>query len=111
MGSRTPGAPSPLRLARNLRGMEIADVARALDCSSAWVGAMELGRRPIPAATLPRLAEVLGVPVGMLTGAPVTLALESSDSDRPPPHRWVVQPSGADVVAEMDGVGVGDGET
>ena len=95
MSSRTPGAPSPLRLARQLRGMEIADVARALGNSPAWVGAMEVGRRPIPAATLPRLAEVLGVPVGMLTGEPVVME-QGADG-------WAVRLSGLPAPAPESG--------
>lgn len=95
MSSRTPGAPSPLRLARQLRGMEIADVARALGNNPTWVVAMELGRRPIPAATLPRLATVLHVPVGMLTGEPVVLE-QGADG-------WVVRLSGLPAPAPESG--------
>lgn len=65
----------PLRLARHIRSATREQLAAAIGKSPQWIEQLTAGRRPIPARTLPLLAAALQVPVEMLTGAPVHLAL------------------------------------
>lgn len=56
--------------ARKAQGMTQAELARELDAAQQVIASYEVGRYRIAASSLPRLAQVLAVPVAQLIGTP-----------------------------------------
>lgn len=79
-----------------LRGLTSDYVARALGCSGAWVRRMETGRAAVPAGTARRLAELLRVPVEVVTGDAALVATSREGA-------WVLAASGSGGGAVVSG--------
>ena len=58
--------PSPLRIARAIRGVSQAALARACGVSQPQISRIETARRAPSAATSKAIADALGVPLGKL---------------------------------------------
>ncbi len=62
---------SPLRLARQLRGLSAKALAESVGKSGAWISNLERGMKEIPEDAAHAFAEVLDVPVGFILRGPV----------------------------------------
>ena len=60
------GMKSPLRMARNLRGMSQAELGEAIGRDRSWISRLETGDVFVSVTEKVRIAQILGLPVDSL---------------------------------------------